>query len=81
MEKIKELDTVVLLHTMSKHGLKSGDIGTLVHRYSNGGLLEVEFVTGEGKTVAVITLKNEEVRLMQNDEILHACPIANEKLG
>ncbi len=46
--------------------------GAIVHRYNNNGLaFEVEFVTGEGHTVAVLTLKPEDIRLMKQREILH----------
>ena len=72
METINERDTVVLTRDLAEHGLERGDIGAVVHRYRDGAALEVEFVTGEGETVAVLTLKGEEVRLMRNGEILHA---------
>ena len=68
---IKELDTVVLKRDISEHGLEHGDVGTVVHRYSAGGALEVEFVTGEGETVAVLTLDKDDVRPMRRKEVLH----------
>lgn len=68
---MKELDMVVLEHDIKDHGLQRGDIGAIVHRYKNGLAFEVEFVTGEGKTVAVLTLKPEDIRLMKQREILH----------
>lgn len=68
---IKELDTVVLKRDISEHGLEHGDVGTVVHRYSNGGALEVEFVTGEGETVAVLTLNKADARPMRSKEVLH----------
>lgn len=46
--RIHELDTVVLTHDIQEHGLRQGDIGAVVHCYSNGDTYEVEFVTGEG---------------------------------
>lgn len=68
---IKELDTVVLSRDLSDHGLKSGDIGATVHCYTNGKAYEVEFITGQGETLAVVTLESDDVRLMQEKEILH----------
>ncbi len=68
----RELDTVVLTHDMEEHGLKLGDVGTVVHAYSSGTAFEVEFVTGEGSTAAVLTLTDKEIRPMQKGEILHA---------
>ncbi len=68
---INELDLVVLLHDDDVHGLKSGDIGTAVHCYKDGKGFEVEFVTAEGKTVAVLTLTDAEIRPFEQSEILH----------
>ncbi len=69
---VKELDTVVLKRNLVEHGLERGDVGTVVHRYRTGEALEVEFVTGEGETVAVVTLDAEDVRPMHSKEVLHA---------
>jgi hypothetical protein len=68
---IKELDLVVLTHDIENHGLKSGDVGTVVHCYSDKVGFEVEFVTAEGKTLAVLTLTEEDTRTFKNAEILH----------
>lgn len=73
---MNELDAVVLKRDLPEHGLAQGDVGTVVHRYGDGEAVEVEFVTGEGKTVAVVTLEVESVRLMQQREILHVREIA-----
>jgi len=67
----QELDTVVLTHNVENHGLKAGDIGAVVHCYQDGQGLEVEFVTAEGKTIALLTLTPTDVRLMREREILH----------
>ena len=69
---IKELDTVVLSRDLPEHALKRGDIGAVVHCYKGGEAFEVEFITGQGETVAVVSLNSEDVRLMQAKEILHA---------
>lgn len=61
---IEELQTVVLRRDISEHGLMKGDVGAVVHRYADGGALEVEFVTTEGKTVAVLTLTASDIRPM-----------------
>ncbi|HWR58216.1 MAG TPA: DUF4926 domain-containing protein [Thermodesulfovibrionales bacterium] len=73
---IRELDTVVLTHDIDKYGLKEGDIGAIVHCYSDGNAFEVEFVTAEGRTIAVFTLTSSDIRLMSNKEILHVREIA-----
>ena len=69
---IKELDTVVLTHDILENGLAKGDVGAVVHVYSGGGLYEAEFVTAQGRTVAVLTLTQDDIRLMRPHEILHA---------
>ncbi len=68
---IKELDIVVLKHDIKGYGLTEGDIGAVVHCYGSGNAYEVEFVTAEGKTIAVITLTDDDIRLMKDKEILH----------
>ena len=68
---IFELDTVVLLHDIEKHGLTEGDIGAVVHSYKDGKIFEVEFVTAGGATIALLTLKENEIRPMLSKEILH----------
>lgn len=69
---ISELDTVVLTRTIQEYGLEAGDVGAVVHVYSDGGAYEVEFITAAGETVAVLTLTNRDVRPMKAREILHA---------
>lgn len=68
---IRELDTVVLTRDIEEHGLKQGDIGAVVHCYSNGAAFEVEFVAAEGKTVALLTLVPTDIRPLSGREILH----------
>ena len=72
---VDELDTVVLTHDLPSAHLRSGDIGAIVHRYGPGGY-EVEFVTGGGDTVAVLTLSDADVRPLAAGEILHARPLS-----
>ncbi|MBI3016331.1 MAG: DUF4926 domain-containing protein [Candidatus Tectomicrobia bacterium] len=74
---MRALDAVVLTHDIPEHGLKEGDVGAVVHRYEERDAFEVEFVTAEGKTVAVLTLKESDLRLMEGDEILHVRQMAS----
>ena len=69
---MRESDLVVLTRDLGEHGLQQGDVGAIVHRYAAGEAFEVEFVTGEGQTVAVLTLDPSAIRLMEAREILHA---------
>jgi len=52
--------------------LSAGDIGTvvLVHRENKG--YEVEFLSLDGDTIAVVTLFPNQVRPVQSGEIVHA---------
>lgn len=73
---INELDTVVLTHDVEDHELKKGDVGAVVHCYTDGEAFEVEFVTAEGKTIAVLTLTEADIRPMIKSEILHVRDLA-----
>jgi len=75
---IRELDAVVLAHDINEYGLKEGDIGAVVHCYSDSNAFEVEFVTAEGRTIAVLTLTLNDIRLMSNKEILHVREIVQQ---
>ncbi len=68
---IEELDIAVLTHDIEEHGLKNGDVGAVVHCYLDEQAFEVEFVTGEGNTAAVLTLSGADIRPMGKSEILH----------
>ena len=68
---IRELDTVVLAHDIEEHRLEQGDVGAVVHYYSDGAAFEVEFVTAEGRAVALLTLIEADIRPMDGREILH----------
>lgn len=67
--KPKLLDTVVLETDLPKEGLRRGDLGAVMEVYEPDGL-EVEFVTGSGRTQALVTLKVGEVRLITDTDIL-----------
>jgi len=67
----EELDTVALTHDMETYGLKRGDIGAVVHTYQGRDAFEVEFVTGEGKTVALLTLSKADIRAIGGREVMH----------
>jgi hypothetical protein len=78
-DMIRELDTVVLVHDLEAYGLTQGDVGAVVHCYKDGMTFEVEFVTGEGATLAVLTLSQHDIRLMRAREILHVRALAETK--
>lgn len=71
---IKELDSVVLACDLPEHGLKRGDVGTVVLVHPGGGY-EVEFMTLDGETLAVISLREDQLRPIGRREIAHARPV------
>ena len=73
---IQELDDVVLNCDLLRHGLRTGDIGTVVLIHKDGEGYEVEFTTLDGETVAVVTLLASQVRPAHEREIAHARPMA-----
>lgn len=73
---IKELDRIVLTKSLREHGLKAGDIGTVVDVYAGGEGFEVEFCTLTGETIAVATLTADQVRPVESGEIPAARRIA-----
>jgi len=74
---MKELEQIVLTSDIPEHGLKSGDIGTVVMIHKGGAGLEVEFVALDGQTIAVATLPADKVRPVGHGEIPHARRVAN----
>jgi len=72
--KIEVLDTVVLKKDMPTQGLKAGDVGAVVEKYGSKGI-EVEFVTGSGRTQALVTLGVDDVREFGASELLSARPL------
>jgi hypothetical protein len=66
-----ELETVVLTAELPEHGLKAGDLGTVVLVHTHGGYA-VEFMTLDGETVAVVSLAPDQVRPVGRREIAHA---------
>ena len=69
---IKEHDRVVLRKSIPGQGLKTGDVGTVIHVYKRGEAFEVEFLTLHGETVAVATLDSSQVRPVLRREITQA---------
>ena len=74
---IKELDMVVLTADLPAYGLKAGDRGTIVLVHTHGGY-EVEFMTLDGETVAVVSLAPDQIRPVGRREIAHARLVTSE---
>jgi hypothetical protein len=55
MDRIKNLDVVVLLDPLPEYGLERGMSGTVVEELE-GGFYEVEFSDEQGRTFALVPL-------------------------
>ena len=73
---MKELDAIVLTRDLPAHGLKSGDLGAVVHKPDGGDSFEVEFVRADGRTLTLVSLKSADVRLFEGADILQARRLA-----
>ena len=73
---IQELEDVILTCDVPEHGLRRGDIGTvvLVHQGDKG--YEVEFTTLDGESIAIVTLLASQVRPSKPREIAHVRDLA-----
>ena len=69
---LAEHSIVVLTRDVPESGLYAGDIGAVVHAYRKGAGYEVEFVDGDGTTIALVTLESSAVRPIGHGELLHA---------
>lgn len=76
MKTIDEYERVVLTTNIPAEGLEAGDVGTVVHVYNDGRAYEVEFVTLDGHTAAVVTLEANQVRNVTRREMTHARELA-----
>ncbi len=76
---IEELDLAALVIDLPAHGLVAGDIGTVVMVHGNGAGYEVEFMTSDGETIAVLSLEASKVRALSGHEVLHARELTTAK--
>jgi hypothetical protein len=70
----KLLDTVVLERDVPELGLRRGDLGAVVEVYEPDGL-EVEFVAGSGRTQALVTLREVDVRHVDDRDLIAVRPL------
>jgi len=70
----KLLDTVVLVRSLPDHGLREGDLGTVVELYPPDGL-EVEFISASGHTRALISLRISDVRAPGDSDVFSVRPL------
>ncbi len=63
---MREMDLVVLTRDLPDHGLRAGDIGTVVLVHQGGAGYEVEFSTLAWQTLAVVTLNAGDLRPLRS---------------
>ena len=73
---LKELDLAALREDLPAHGLIVGDVGTIVFVHGAEQAYEVEFVTADGRTIAVETLDADQVEPVAGRQILHVRKLA-----
>lgn len=73
---IEELEDVILTCDLPAHGLARGDIGTVVLAHKEGKGYEVEFTALDGETIAIVTLRADQVRPSKPREIAHVRDLA-----
>ncbi|WP_373511779.1 DUF4926 domain-containing protein [Persicitalea sp.] len=71
----RELDLVALLHDLPEHNLHRGDVGTVAHVYEpvsgdSGDFHVVEFMNAAGDTLAVVSLRGEEVKAVELQNVM-----------
>lgn len=70
----KLLDTVVLTRDVPELGLRRGDLGAIVELHSSDAF-EVEFVAASGRTQALITLRADDVRHVDDHDLVAVRPL------
>ncbi len=63
------LETVVLSRDLPEQGLRAGDVGAVVHVYTDAAF-EVEFVRASGRTKALVALTASDLRPVAADDML-----------
>ena len=69
---IREHQRIVLTVPVPAEKLEVGDVGTVVHIYRDGQAFEVEFMTLDGETLAVVSFHEHQVRPVDQRELAQA---------
>jgi len=75
--KFRPLDSVVLKQDHDEYGLRTGDLGAVVEVYEPNGL-EVEFVSASGRTEALVTLTEDDVRTVGDHDLISVRPFSKQ---
>ena len=72
---LKEHDVVALTDDLPAKDLRRGDVGAIVHCYTDGDSFEVEFADEQAHNHRVITVLAEQLmrlNLLTREQLLHA---------
>ncbi|HTF61670.1 MAG TPA: DUF4926 domain-containing protein [Edaphobacter sp.] len=70
MLNLEVLSEVALLQDLPEHGLKRGQVGTIVEVLSPS-VVEVEFCDDQGRTYAMAALRSEELIRLHHSPLAH----------
>lgn len=62
---------VVLSSPLPELGLQPGDMGVVVHVHECGEAYEVEFLSLDGRTIGVETLRSDQLRAVSSSAVAH----------
>lgn len=65
MDEIKALDVVAVTQDIPEHGLRRGEVGTVVDRWKDG-VFEVEFSDDTGEAYAFAALRADQLLLLHH---------------
>lgn len=67
------LEVVVLERDLAAHGLRRGDLGTVVE-FCGPDVFAVEFVAASGRTQALVTLSSRDFRSVRDNDLVAVRP-------
>ena len=73
---MREHDIVVLTQDLPAEGLTAGDAGTIIHVHPHSAGYEVEFMTLDGRTIAVVTVMAGQLRSVTRRDVVHVRELA-----
>ena len=69
--KFQEHAQVVLASPLPALGLEPGDVGVVVHVHAGAAAYEVEFMSLDGRTIGVMTLRADQLRAVSASAMPH----------
>ena len=73
---LRPLDVVVLTHDIPAKGLRTGDLGAVVEIYAPDAI-GVEFVAASGRTQALVTLRQADIREVGDNDLVAVRPVGS----